>query len=329
MSDDEGDLGLADLLDNSFGSGPDGLPSAAERLSTGRQALRRRHRMGLVGTSAAVVAVVGLGAALAGAMGGHADADGPALPLATSGTSATSSPTPSANHSGDAIRTAGLQAALERLSSKARQQAHRIEQRQVSSAFPVSYGPDGQLIVKDGWEITQTVEEPLGLQPPEASLGVVATDGEHTRWLLIAHEHAEDAQGNPLPNAFGDSGSADDPGKGYSRFEDWLASMVDLQERGHLATSDVLIAVDDNDVVQPLLGAEIEVRPMPVVDGYTTSGDRMVKVLREGRTWFVAVRGHGPGAELIPVDAAVLPEPTFDAFVDHVRSQAASGEGLR
>jgi hypothetical protein len=43
----------------------------------------------------------------------------------------------------------------------------------------------------------------------------------------------------------------------------------------------------------------------------------------------VVVRGHGTGAEVIPVDAAVLPEPTFAAFVQHVRSQAASGGGLR
>ena len=68
---------------------------------------------------------------------------------------------------------------------------------------------------------------------------------------------------------------------------------------------------------------------MPVVDGYTTSGDRMAEVRRDGRTWFVLVRGHGADADVIPVDAAVLSEPTFAAFVEHVRSQVASGEGLR
>ena len=55
----------------------------------------------------------------------------------------------------------------------------------------------------------------------------------------------------------------------------------------------------------------------------------MAEVRRDGRTWFVLVRGHGPEAEVIPVDAEVLSEPTFAAFVEHVRSQAASGEGLR
>jgi hypothetical protein len=44
---------------------------------------------------------------------------------------------------------------------------------------------------------------------------------------------------------------------------------------------------------------------------------------------FVMVRGHGSDAEVIPADAAVLAEPTFAAFVEHVRKQVASGEGLR
>ena len=70
----------------------------------------------------AVVAVVGLGGALSGAVGGGSDADGPLPPLATSGTTAT----PSASATSlDAER----QAALDRLEKKAQQQAHRIEQR--------------------------------------------------------------------------------------------------------------------------------------------------------------------------------------------------------
>jgi hypothetical protein len=73
----------------------------------------------------------------------------------------------------------------------------------------------------------------------------------------------------------------------------------------------------------------VETRAAPLIDGYTTAGDRMVEVQREGRTWFVLVRGHGRDADLLPVDAEVLPEPTFAAFLDHVRSRLASGEGLR
>ncbi len=315
--DDNGDLAvLPELIERSFGAGPDGLPGPAVRLAQGRRALRRQRRIRIAGASVAVVAAVGAGVALSG-VGGEHGADGPTPPLATSGTSPKATPRPSADG----------QAALDRLAEKARRQEHRMEQRQVSAAFPVAYGQDAQVIVKDGWRITRTAEEPIGLQAPEASLGVVATDGRHTRWLLLTHEHAEDGQGNPLPDAFSDSASADDPGKGYGRFEDWLASMVELQGG---ARTPPLVTVDAGDRLQPGPDAVVvESRPAPVIEGYTSDGDRLVEVRRDGRTWFVVVRGHGADAEVIPVDAEVLSEPTFAAFVDHLTAQAGSGEGVR
>ena len=316
---DDGDLRLAELLDGSFGAGPDGLPTPAERLTAGQQALRRRHRAGIAATTVAVVAVVGLGAALSGVVGGGPDADDPMPPLATSTTTAT--PSTSATPS-DAAR----QAALDRLERKAQRQAHRIEQESVTDQFPASLGPDDKVIVKEGWRITQRVEEPMGFQLPERSLGVIVTDGEDTRWMLLTLENMVDEQGNPVGGQ-APTASADDPGKGYSRFEDWLASMVELN--GGPRTP-VLLTVDAADRLAPGPGATlVETRQAPVIDGYTTDGDRMAEVQRDGRTWFVVVRGHGPRAELIPVDADVLAAPTFEALVDHVASQTASGEGVR
>ncbi len=313
MRDDDGDLQLAELLDSSFGAGPDGLPAPSERLVAGRQALRRRHRAGIAATTVAVVAVVGLGAALSGAVGGGPDADGPMPPLATSGTTATPP-------------TAEQQAALDRLEKKAQQQAHRIEQQYVSTMFPASFAPDGQVVVKDGWRITQQVDEPMGYQPPEASLGVAATDGEHTRWLLITLSRNTDGQGNPLDEV-SPTVSADDPGMAYSRFEDWLASMVELQGG---APTTPLLTVDADDQLQAGPGAVVvDVREAPVVTHYTTHGDRLAEVRRDGRTWFVIIRGHGAKALVEPVDAEVLPAPTFEALVDHMAAQVASGEGLR
>ena len=115
------------------------------------------------------------------------------LPLATSGTSATPSATTS-----DADREASLEAVLDRLAKQAQQQAHRIDQQLVSNQFPASFGPDGQVVVKDGWRITQRIEEPLGYQPPEASLGVVVTDGVQTRWMLLMLSRETDGQGRPI-----------------------------------------------------------------------------------------------------------------------------------
>jgi hypothetical protein len=218
------------------------------------------------------------------------------------------------------------QAALDRLEKKAHQQAHRIEQAQVSNQFPASFTHDGQVVVKDGWRITQRVEEPMGFELPEQSLGVVVTDGEHTRWMLLTLENQVDGQGNPTGEQ-GPTAAADDPGKGYGRFEDWLASMVDLNGG---ARTPPLVTVDGADRLAAGPGATlVETRPAPMIDGYTVDGDRMAEVRRDGRTWFVVVRGHGQQAEVITVDADVLAAPTFEALVDHLETQVASGEGVR
>ncbi len=318
MREDDGDLQLAELLDSSFGAGPDGLPTPSERLATGQQALRRRRRAGLAGTTVAVVAVLGLGAALSGAVGGASDADGPLPPLATSGTSGTPSASATA---GDKEREA-----LERLKQESQQQAHVLEQALVSNQFPAALGLDSQLIVKDGWQVTQRVEEPVGYQPPEASLGVVVSNGVDTRWMLLVRNRVTDGRGNPT-NELDSSSSADDPGKGFSRFEDWLVSMVELNGG---APTPPLVNVDSADRLEPGPGVTlVETRPAPVIEDYTTDGDRLAEVRRDGRTWFVVVRGHGPQAEVIPVDAEVLSAPTFAALVDHLTSQADSGEGVR
>ena len=86
----------------------------------------------------------------------------------------------------------------------------------------------------------------MGFQLPERSLGVVVTDGEDTRWMLLMMTRETDGHGNPIDD-FGTSASADDPGKAYSRFEDWLASQVALQDGGDPASSDALVVVDETD----------------------------------------------------------------------------------
>ncbi len=262
--------------------------------------------------------MVGLGVALSGALAGGSDAEGPLPPFATSRTTAT----PSAPATPSDVQ----QKALDRLEKKAQQQAHRIEQDLVSDESPASYGFDGKVVVKDGWRITQRVDEPMGFDPPEKSVGLVVTDGQHTLWMLVTFENHVDGQGNPTGEQ-GATAASDEPGKGYSRFEDWLASMVELNGG---ARTPSLVIVDAADGLTPGPGATlVETRPAPVIDGYTTSGDRMAQLRREGRTWFVVIRGHGPQAEVIPVDADVLAAPTFQALVDHLGAQVASGEGVR
>jgi hypothetical protein len=306
---------LGDLLERSIGAGPDGLPTPAARLVVARRALRRRRRLTVGAASVVVVAAVGLGAALS-AGGGEHGADGPPPPVATVGgltSSADPSPSPGAEEQAQAL-------------AEQQRQAHQADQQLVSAQFPASYAPDGRIVVKDRWGILQIVEDPMGFPPPERSVGVVVSNGERTRWMLLTLENQVDGQGNPTGD-LGPTSAADDPGKGYNRFEDWLASMVELNGG---ARPTPLVTVDASDRLRPGPGAElVATRPAPVIDGYTSAGDRMAEVARDGRTWFVVVRGHGRDADVIPVDADVLAAPTFAALIEHVRSQVSSGEGLR
>ena len=319
MADDRDTTLLGDLIDQSFGSGPGALPTPADRLAEGRRALRRRRRLAVAATSVGVVAAVGAGVAVAGAGGGSgADRQLPAASTgsSTSPTTATTAPPPE-------------NGVVDDLAAKQRQ-ARLDAQHSLTDSVPAAYDAMGDLVVTKGWHVAPQVAEPMGLQPPEASVGLVVTKGTETRWLFLARERVVGAQGQ-IPDSFGATASADSPGKSYSRFEEWLAAQVALQGGGaDPASAPALVVVSTDDTLQAASGAMlVEQRPMPVVDGYSTAGDRMAEVRQDGRTWFVVVRGHAPDAEVIPVDAAVLAEPTFAALVDHVRSQAASGEGLR
>ncbi len=155
----------------------------------------------------------------------------------------------------------------------------------------------------------------------------MVTDGERTRWMLLTVERAVDPQGNPIPGQFSSGSSAEDPGKGYSRFEDWLASAVELSGG---AQPDALVSVGADDQVVAGPGSTlVDVQEIEVVEGYTSPGDRVAEVVREGRTWFVVIRGHGSRAETVPVDADVLPEATVAAVLAYLAQQTESGEGVR
>ena len=318
MTIDQPDLdNLSEVLDTSFGDGP-AVPPPGEHLAAGRQALRRRRRFEVVG-SGAVVAVVVLSSFALTARGGNgpqgADPVGPGPQVAST----------SASTAQDDAR----QAELDRLARQASQHAEKLRKAQlVSNQFPAALDDvDGALVVKDGWQVTQQVEEPVGYEPPEKSLGVVVTDGKHTMWMLLTLDKLRGDGGIPIDGQLGASASADDAGKGYSRFEDWLASMIALNG-GFQPPALVTVTADDE--VRAGEGVTLlDVQQIPVVEGYTAPGDRVARVNRDGRVWFVVVRGHGPDAETIPVDGDVLPESTLDALLTYLAQQTESGEGVR
>ena len=68
LRDDDGDTLLAELLDRSFGAGPEGLPDAGRAAGRRDGGMRRRRRgWRWPATTVAVVAAVGVGVAVSGA----------------------------------------------------------------------------------------------------------------------------------------------------------------------------------------------------------------------------------------------------------------------
>ena len=317
MTTDDQDLAqLRDVLDSSFGAGPP-LPPPSDRLAAGRRALRRRRVAEALGGATAVVAVVAVSFTVLGGGGAAPRGADPVAP----------GPTATAPATGD-IDEAELQAELDRLAAEAQVRArHARTKGLVSNQFPAALDQDGSLVVKDGWRVTQQVEEPVGYQPPEASLGVVVTDGERTRWMLLTVNRALDERGKPIDGKLATSANADDAGKGYSRFEDWLAAMIAING-GEQPSPLVTVSADDQ--VHPGPGATlVDLQEIDVIEGYTSPGDRVAEVQRDGRTWFAVIRGHGRDAEVIPVDGAVLPHATLAALLTYVGQQMDSGEGVR
>lgn len=311
MTDDDRDVHLLPaLLETCVGEGPTPLPTPAQRLSRGRRVRRRRQLMTAAAASAAVLAIGGLGSTLLDPESGRAADDR----------------APAANDPASVAASAsGVEPSQDPRDAPTSSPAVG-GQRLVSDQFPAAFDTDGSLVVERGWTVARRVDNPLGLQPPQASLGLVMTAGADTRWMLIDLSYGSN-DGGERSGSLGTSAAADDPGKGYSEFDDWLAEQVAINGGPAVAP---LVTVDANDELLPGSGAElVATRTMPVVPGYSRPGDRMVEVRRGGRLWFAIVRGHRGRADVVPVDADVLPAPTFAGLLGHLRDQLSTGEGLR
>ncbi|MBM7517607.1 hypothetical protein [Nocardioides nitrophenolicus] len=185
----------------------------------------------------------------------------------------------------------------------------------------VGYDGHGNVVLRRGWRVVREVPNPLDRVAPEASAGLVVTDGDRTYWYLLDH------------TVDGGGASWDPAGSRHPRFEQWLDDMVDLQ-RGTEPEGYVAFAADGT--LTPGVGVRI-LRQWPDQDlrglpGFAAPGDRtaVAKVVVDGRVAFVLARQTGGGpTDAIPVDAERLPEPTLAAFLAYARERYASGEGLR
>lgn len=309
MTDDDSNVDLLPaMFEGGVGDGPSGLPTPAQRLSQARRVRRRRRLTTAVAASAAVLVVGGVGSVLLDQDSGGAAKD-PA--------SATNAPAPETTAPSSAVPSPAPR-------DDPTVYPDTADQQLVDGQFPAAYDRDGNLVVQRGWTVARQVDNPYGLQPPQESLGLVMTKGAHTRWMLIDRSYGLKDNGERLTSGtLGSGAAADDAGVAYSSFDDWLASEMAIN--GGPAVSP-LLTVDANDQLHPGSGVEIvSTRTMPVVEGYSRAGDRMVEVRRDGRAWFAIVRGHRGRADVIPVDADVLSAPTFAALLNHLRDQGEGG----
>ena len=310
MTIDQPDLDdLREVLDASFGDGP-AMPAPADRLAAGRRALRRRRLAG-------VRRVRGC----RGRRGRRVVRGARRERDRAAGRRPGGARLPAPRRRPRAACEAERQAELDRLAQEAQQHAERIRKAQlVSNQFPAALDNDGSLVVKDGWEVTQQVPEPVGYEAPEASLGVVVTDGERIRWMLLTARTREGQACRPAPAPTTRARATAGSRTGWPA---WSRSAA-----GPSRTPWSTVGADDQVVAGP--GSTlVDVQEIDVVEGYTSPGDRVAEVRRDGRTWFVVIRGHGSDAEIIPVDADVLPESTLAALLTYLAQQAESGEGVR
>lgn len=271
-----------------------------DRLLAGRRAVRRRRVVGVVGAAAAVAVIGGVGALTLPGSGSTEPA--PAAPI---GSAKDPAKTPSATATPSTQAPPQVQ----------RRQGPGDKGLNIDNDYPVALS-DGVLVVKRGWRVTRIVDNPSKLLPPDTSFGVIVESDDSARWMLLEEE------------AEGGYATYDDPETvSYSRFDDWLRSIVAINRPEAV---EPLVTRDRSGSLAPGQGATILAqRSAAPVAPYADAEDLLVKVERDGRTWFVVVRGRGENAEVIPVDADALSAPTFEAFIDHVRAQDESNEGLR
>lgn len=185
---------------------------------------------------------------------------------------------------------------------------------------PASYDGDGTLVLQDGVTILRRVENPMNLEPPKKSLGLVLDDHGTKVWMLLESE----------PD--GGFSARDDAGRTYPSFDLWLADQVAIQQGTPMLT---LVAFGNGETLVPDAdGVELlDQRPSPQMPAdFASPRDRTaVAVVRwQGSLWFVLARqAPGSAPEYFPTESSVADATTLDGFLDFARGRYSGGEGLR
>ena len=180
----------------------------------------------------------------------------------------------------------------------------------------VRYSTKG-LVLNDDVEVVRRIENPLGLQSPKSSIGLVVEHAGATTWMLLTASHS------------GGSGSTEDEAQsGWPTFDLWLADNVALQTgRPRLALA--TLAEDgtlkpSEDGVQILEQEANPDLPDYVSDSATASGVAMLQW--RGETWFVlAARYDGHDAVTTFAASKTGGADDIESFLDFARERADEG----
>ena len=180
--------------------------------------------------------------------------------------------------------------------------------------------PDG-LELRDGVTVLRRVDNPLRLEAPETSVGLVLEHDGTTTWMLAT----------AAPDS-GTGTSEEAARSGWPSFDMWLAEQVALQS-GEPGLR--LVAMDaDGTLAAREPGVEVlEHVADPHVPEYvrgSTTASAAAKLTWRGDTWFVLVVRDG-GEESVTTFAAAKTDgaETVAEFVEFARGRADDGGGLR
>ncbi|MEO9322659.1 hypothetical protein ABFT23_04160 [Nocardioides sp. C4-1] len=290
------DTDLFAALNRAIGTGP-AIAPPEHRVTAGRRALLRLRLITAAGALAVLVAAGGTLLAVTGDDGGPSTA-----PVATDGTTPT--PTPS--------------------TSPSPTPSEAPESARPADGADLELTADGELLVAEGVEVLQRIDNPLGLEAPDRSVAVAYTrDGAET-WALL--DHVRGAGGSSS------GGTSSDPArKAFATLEQWIADQVAIRE--DTPTSTYVAFAGGGERLRPRPGVTMlaQTSDVDLPDFAGPGDDTAAAMVRDpdGVRWFVlARRTGGAPADYLTV-AGEVGGPDLAAFLDYAAEQYGSGEGVR
>jgi hypothetical protein len=280
------DTDIRDQIDRSFGDGP-AYVDDGRLLDDGRRALRRRRGLPVV-AAVAVVVVAGVAWASLGRSSSTTGQD----PLAPPSSSAAPQPQPG------------------------------FEYRPASDpdldGQDAAIADDGTVLVRQGVEVDQLIENPFEVDPPKHSAALAYHGGSGETWALLLYDRTSGGGWfEPARQSFPD-------------LEQWVSDQIAMQ-RGEPTLA--LVAFGPDGELVPEAGVEILQQRADVDMGPTFAGPgdptAVAEVRWQGERWYVLARDlPGGPPEYFPTAASVS-RPTLDGFLAYARASYDSGTGLR